>query len=109
MKSNDYYQPYPSDFDDSPSDESDQYRAMREALEAIRCFTPGVVSRLKVVLDDTETPPTVKVKICEIFLNRAFNKPDASVRLTSPAETVARSRAYIMALTDQIRQEMDDP
>ena len=69
-----------------------------DALMEIRGMAPLAVSKLQSMLDSDKTPAAVKVKICEIILDRTYGKPEASVRVTNVQETVSRSREYINAL-----------
>ena len=77
-----------------------------DALMEIRSMAPLAVSKLKSMLDSDKTPAAVKVKICEIILDRTYGKPEASVRVTNVQETVSQSRAYINALVCDVRAYM---
>lgn len=58
--------------------------AERDALAEIRTLAASVPEKLRAMLNSSKTPPAVKVKICEIILDRTYGKPDSKVVVTAP-------------------------
>ena len=75
----------------------------KDALEAIRKLAPGAAEKLKALLNSTRTPAAVKVRVCELILDRTYGKPDSSVKVTSVQQTVEQSRDYILSLVERVR------
>jgi len=92
----------------APAGGRKQTQEDRDALEAIHAMVPGAVQKLQDLLDNDKLSPAVCVRVIQMILDRAWGRPEASVRVTSVAETVQRSEAYIMALVEQIRGEGAD-
>ena len=78
-----------------------------DALMEIRGMASLAVSKLKAMLKSSKTPAAVKVKICEMILDRTYGKPEASVRVTNVQETVARSRTVINMLIGDVQAYMN--
>ena len=76
----------------------------KNALELLRSLAPKAVETLQFLLLSPKTVPAVKVKICEIILERTYGKPEASIRLSSISETVEESQTYIQTLVARITE-----
>jgi len=74
----------------------------KNALEKLRSLAPKAVETLRYLLISPKTSQMVKVKICEMILERTYGKPEASIKLTSISETVEESQKYIQALVARI-------
>lgn len=46
----------------------------RDALEAIRKLSAEVPGKLREMLCDPHTPPAVRLRVCELILDRAYGK-----------------------------------
>lgn len=56
----------------------------RDVLAEIKTLAACVPDKMRAMLNSTKTPPAVKVKICEIILDRTYGKPDSTVRVETP-------------------------
>ena len=75
----------------------------KDALEAIRRLVPDAAEKLSELLESAWTPVAVKVRICELIFDRAFGRPNSSVKVTSVQQTVEQSRNYILSLVERVR------
>ena len=90
----------------NPSGRPKRTREEKDALDAIRTLAPDAVEKLKALLNSPKTSPAVKVRICELILDRTYGKSESAVKLTSVQQNVEQSRDYILSLVSQI--ETDD-
>ena len=77
----------------------------RDALEGIKRLAPDAVDKLRTMLSSSKVSASVKVKICEIILDRTYGKAENAVKVTSVKESIENSREYINSLVDQIGKE----
>ena len=75
------------------------------ALEAMKALAGEAVSCLRTLMEDDDTSPTVRVKICEMILDRTWGKTSSTVKTASTAQTVQESLAYILSLVEQVKGE----
>lgn len=68
----------------------------RDVLAAIKSLAADVPDKMRAMLNSSKTPPAVKVKICEIILDRTYGKPDSTVKVETPKA----------AMLDDLRDEM---
>lgn len=68
----------------------------RDVLAEIKTLAASVPDKMRAMLNSSKTPPAVKVKICEIILDRTYGKPDSTVRVGTPKA----------AMLDDLRDEM---
>ena len=74
----------------------------RDALEEIRKLAADVPGKLKTLLNDKRTPPAVRLKACEIILDRTYGKPDSRLKLEPPKVDMLDD---IKATVEQFRAE----
>ncbi len=89
----------------NPSGRPKRTPAETKALNQIRKLAPEAAKIMKEMLQDSKTPAAVRVKICEIILDRTFGKAPASISLSTDSDKVAESRSYILSLVSRIRGE----
>ncbi len=75
-----------------------------KAMNAIRKLAPAAAKKMKEMLMDPRTPAAVRVKICEIILDRTFGKAPASVNITTPTEKLEESRSYLVSLVEKLKE-----
>ena len=97
--------PFPKGVSGNPSGRAKRTNVQKDALEKIRSLAPKAVETLEVLLVSPYTHPAVKVRICELILERTYGKPEASIKLTSIRETVEESQQYIQALVARITEK----
>ena len=68
----------------NPSGRPKMSGEQRDALAEIRTLAASVPGKMREMLDSAKTPPAVKVKICEIILDRTYGKPDSTVIVSAP-------------------------
>ena len=68
----------------------------RDVLAEIKSLAADVPNKMRAMLNSAKTPPAVKVKICEIILDRTYGKPDSTVKVETPKA----------AMLDDLRAEM---
>ena len=56
-------------------------------------------------LDDSGTPPAVKVKIYEIIFDRVFGKPEETIHLDETLNNTEEAERMIAALAEGIRKK----
>lgn len=56
----------------------------RDALEAVKSLAPDAVRTMERLLKAKNTSPTLKVRIAEIVLDRAYGKPKQSADVSFP-------------------------
>lgn len=91
----------------NPSGRPKRTQEEKDALQAIRELAPAAVAKLKKILDSEKVAPAVKLRACEIILDRTYGKAESAVKVTSVGETVQQSEAYILALVDKVREGME--
>ncbi len=92
----------------NPSGRPKRTQEEKEALAVIRGLAPLAVEKLESLLKSAKVSAAVKVKICEIILDRTYGKAESAVRVTSAQETVEKSQSYILSLVERIRADMED-
>ncbi len=75
-----------------------------KAMNAIRKLAPAAARKMKEMLMDPRTPAAVRVKICEIILDRTFGKAPASVNINTPSERLEESRTYLISLVEKLKE-----
>ncbi len=80
----------------------------KEAMDAIRSLDHIAVEKLESLLKSDDVSAAVKVKICELILDRTYGKVETAVRVTSVQKTVEKSESYILSLVERIRADMED-
>lgn len=71
----------------NPSGRPKQTASERKTLGKLKKLTDRVPETLQSLLDDDKTPAPLKVKICEMLLDRTFGKAIPAVsETTSPVE-----------------------
>ena len=89
----------------NPSGRPKRTREEKDALDAIRTLAPDAVDKLKKLLESSKTSPAVKVKICELILDRTYGKSESAVKVTSVQQSVEQSRDYVLSLVEQVKEE----
>ncbi len=75
-----------------------------DALAYMKSLAREAVDHLRQMMEDPDVSPTVKVKICEMILDRTYGKSGSSLKVTSVSETVEESLDYILSLVEQARE-----
>ncbi len=63
-----------------------------------------VVEDMLATLDDSGTPPAVKVKIYEIIFDRVFGKPEETIHLDETLNNTEEAEKMISAFAERIRK-----
>ncbi len=87
----------------NPSGRPKRTPAEAKALAQIRKLAPEAAKTMKEMLQNVKTPAAVRVKICEIILDRTYGKAPASISLSTDSDKVEESRSYILSLVRRIR------
>ena len=96
---------FPKGVSGNPDGRPKRTQVEKDALEKIRSLAPKAVETLRVLLVSPHTHPAVKVRICELILERTYGKQEASIKLTSIRDTVEESQQYIQALVARITEK----
>ena len=88
----------------NPSGRPKRTKEEKDALEAIKAMAPEAADKLRTLLNSSRTSAAMKVKICEIILDRTYGKSESAVKLTSVQQTVEQSRDYILSLVERVRE-----
>ena len=91
-----------------PDPEGGEDPGAQEALEAMKALAGNAVEVLRSLMEDPDTSPTVRVKVCEMILDRTYGKTSSTVKTASTAQTVQESLAYILSLVEQVRGEQNE-
>lgn len=89
----------------NPSGRPKMTDAERDALAEIKTLASCVPDKMRAMLNSAKTPPAVKVKICEIILDRTYGKPDSTVKVETPKAAMLEDIRDEMA---RIRASMED-
>lgn len=76
-------------------------REEKEIMASVQRLIPGSVEKLESMLDDPETTPMTKVRICKMILNRACGKPKAASRMENHLDTLEQMLSYVRNLSSQ--------
>ena len=87
----------------NPSGHPKRTGAQQEALEEIRRLAPAAAEKIAGMLEDTQVPAAVKVRLIEIILERTYGKPEAALKLTTAQQSVEAAQARIAAIVSRIR------
>ena len=79
----------------------------KQALEEIRELAPKAVGKMMELLENEKTSAALKVRICEIILDRTYGKPEAAVRMSVETQTPEAAWARLEAIAARIRIEVD--
>ncbi len=88
----------------NPSGRPKRTEEETQALEEIRKLAPTAVAKMAEMLRNKKTPSVVKVKICEIILDRTYGKAPASLNVSSDIAKIESSRAYILSLVQRFQE-----
>ncbi len=89
----------------NPSGRRKRTPAEKKALEKLHKLAPEAVHQLELLLRNERTPSAVKVKICEIILDRTYGKAPATVTFASETDRAEESRTYILSMIERIKGE----
>lgn len=56
----------------------------RDALAEIRTLSAEVPGKLRALLRDKKTPPAIRLRVCEIILDRTYGKPTERIDIREP-------------------------
>ena len=96
--------PFPPGVSGNPGGQRKHTAEEKNALMELRSLAPQAVETLRILLFSPKTPAAVKVRICELILERTYGKPEASIKLTSIRDTVEESQQYIQKLVARITE-----
>ena len=89
-----------------PGSRPKRTEAEKSILEQIKGLAPRAVEMLETIIaPDSKASPYVKLQAIDMILNRTLGKPEASVKLTTAAQSVEASEARIAAMISRIRIE----
>ena len=74
----------------------------------IRKLAPEAIETMGELLREPTTPAPTKAQLIGFILERTLGKPDTTIHLTTNGGTIKDSENRLIAIAEEIRQEMAD-
>ena len=74
----------------------------------IRKLAPDAIETMGEMLRESTTPAPTKAQLIGFILERTLGKPDTRIQLTTNNGTIKDSENRLIAIAEEIRQEMAD-
>ena len=74
----------------------------------IRKLAPDAIETMGELLREPTTPAPTKAQLIGFILERTLGKPDTTIHLTTTGGTIKDSENRLIAIAEEIRQEMDE-